>query len=496
MLFNSLHFLIFFPIVVMLYYAIPQKMRYMWLLIASYYFYMSWNVKYVILLLTSTVVTYLGGLLVSRLGTKEENINRTKEKWCVFVTLFINLGILFFFKYFNFFLDSLNAVLQRCNINLIEQQFSVLLPVGISFYTFQALSYTIDVYRKEIEPENNFFRYALFVSFFPQLVAGPIERSKNLLTQLRQENKPKFDQFREGILLMLWGYFLKLVIADRVAIVVDTVYGDVEQYAGVYLIVASVLFAFQIYCDFYGYSIIAKGAALILGIELMENFRSPYLARNVAQFWRKWHISLSSWFKDYLYIPLGGNRKGRWRKFANIMIVFATSGLWHGANWTYVIWGALNGLFQIIGALCKGLRQKCNEVLGLEKEAFSHKLFEIVVTFALVDFAWIFFRASSLTEAITIIKSIFTVHNPWILFDGSLYNLGISQKAFQLMIYALMVLFGVDVANEMGYRIRTLILKQEAWFQILFYVLTCIMILVFGIWGAGYDSANFIYFQF
>lgn len=498
MLFNSAQFLIFFPIVILLYYVMPKKIRYIWLLIASYYFYMSWNVKYVLLLLTSTVVTYLGGIFIAHFHTKseDETANRTKEKWCVFFTVFINLAILFFFKYFNFFMDSINVVLQKCNVSVIEHKWDVLLPVGISFYTFQALSYTIDVYRKEIEPEKNFFRYALFVSFFPQLVAGPIERSKNLLKQLREDKSPTFYQMKEGFLLMLWGYFLKIVIADRVAIVVDTVFGDIETYGGAYLIVASVLFAFQIYCDFYGYSIIAKGAALILGIELMENFNAPYLSKNVAEFWRRWHISLSSWFKDYLYIPLGGNRKGKWRKYLNIMIVFTTSGLWHGANWTYVIWGALNGIYQIIGSLLKKVRKKANQVLGLNPDAFSHKLFETIVTFALVDFAWIFFRADSLSQAVEAIRSIFTVHNAWVLFDGSLYSLGVSQKAFQLLIYSLLILIFTDIMNHRGIKIRDIILKQEYWFQSLVFVIAALLVLIFGIWGAGYDSANFIYFQF
>ncbi len=497
MLFNSLHFLIFFPIVVLLYYVIPKKFRYLWLLAASYYFYMSWNVKYVLLLFTSTAATYLGGLFIERYQKEgKEEQGRKREKWCVFITVAVNLAILFFFKYFNFFMDSVNAVLARCGLSAAVDHWDVLLPVGISFYTFQALSYTIDVYRGDIEPEKNFFRYALFVSFFPQLVAGPIERSGNLLRQLRTQARPDLSQCKEGLLLMLWGYFLKLVIADRAAIVVDTVYGAPDTYGGMYLIVASVLFAFQIYCDFYGYSIIAKGAALILGIELMENFRSPYLSGTVSEFWRRWHISLSSWFKDYLYIPLGGNRKGRWQKYSNIMIVFLTSGLWHGANWTYVIWGGLNGLFQIIGDLLKKCRQKGNELLGLKPEAFSHKAFEVCVTFTLIDFAWIFFRASSLAEALKILKSIFTVYNPWILTDGSLYSLGISQKAFQLMIYALLVLIVTDIMNYRKIKIRKVILEQEGWFQSVVFAGTTLFILLYGIWGAGYDSANFIYFQF
>lgn len=347
MLFNSLHFLIFFPVVVGIYYLIPQKARSYWLLLASYYFYMCWNAKYVVLLLFSTVVTYVSGILLERCGRAEEEEKkiRCRKKLYVAASFILNLSILFVFKYLNFGMESLQWIFGQMHIALNVPAVDLLLPVGISFYTFQALGYTMDVYRGEIYAEKNFFRYALFVSFFPQLVAGPIERSKNLLRQLDKPAKPSFDSFRDGILLMLWGYFMKVVLADRIAVFVDTVYGDFETYTGVYLIVATILFAVQIYCDFSGYSVIAMGAAEILGIRLMENFNAPYLSVSVAEFWRRWHISLSSWFRDYLYIPLGGNRKGKMRKYINLLITFGVSGLWHGADWSYVIWGLLNGVW-------------------------------------------------------------------------------------------------------------------------------------------------------
>lgn len=341
MLFNSMNFLIFFPVVVCIYFILPEKMKKFWLLASSYYFYMCWNAKYVLLLLSSTVITYASGLLLERIKQNTwDDVRKRKYKNAVVALSFsLNLAILFYFKYINFALSMMSRIFHAVHIDLNVPAFDILLPVGISFYTFQALSYTMDVYRDEIYAEKNFFRYALFVSFFPQLVAGPIERSKNLLKQLVQPKKFDFEAAADGFYLMLWGFFLKLVLADRIAVFVDTVYADYQTYTGWYLIIATMLFAMQIYCDFYGYSVIAMGAAEILGIQLMENFEAPYLSVSVAAFWRKWHISLTSWFKDYLYIPLGGSRKGKIRKYFNKMLVFLASGLWHGADISFVIWG-------------------------------------------------------------------------------------------------------------------------------------------------------------
>lgn len=343
MLFNSYNFLIFFPIVVLIYFLIPHKIRYIWLLIASYYFYMCWNAKYALILLFSTVITYASGLLITRANKIIDDKNKVKWKK-IFVTLsfVINLSILFIFKYFGFAVENINKILTNLNMNILNPSFDVVLPVGISFYIFQALSYTVDVYREDVKAEKNFLKYALFVSFFPQLVAGPIERSKNLLNQMNEKHYFDAQRVKDGLLLMIWGGFQKIVIADRVAIVVNTVFNNYPQYEGMYIIVAAILFAFQIYCDFSGYSIIAMGAAKVMGFKLMENFNCPYFSQSVGEFWRRWHISLSTWFRDYLYIPLGGNRKGKLRKYINLMIVFIVSGLWHGANWSFVIWGALN----------------------------------------------------------------------------------------------------------------------------------------------------------
>lgn len=318
MLFNSFDFIVFFPVVVFLYYIIPQRIRNIWLLLASYYFYMSWNPKYIVLILFATFVTYLCGLGINCVGQKWEGGSRKRWRlFCLAAGICATLSMLFFFKYIDFAIGYFNRFLAAFNIKIIETSFDYALPVGISFFTFQALGYVIDVYRGNVCAEKNPVRYALFIAFFPQLVAGPIERSGNLLRQINEKHRFSYDRAKNGLLLMLWGFFLKLVIADRIAIVVDTIYGNPETYSGCYLIVATVLFAFQIYCDFSGYSTIAKGAAQVMGFELMENFKAPYFSLSVVEFWRRWHISLSGWFRDYLYIPLGGNRKGKIRKHIN-----------------------------------------------------------------------------------------------------------------------------------------------------------------------------------
>lgn len=498
MLFNSIDFLIFFPVVILIYFFLPQKIKYIWLLIASYYYYMCWNAKYALLLLFSTAVTYFSGFLMDYFEKKytEERKILLRKKWCVAGSFSLNLLVLFLFKYFDFAVENINRILAKCNVALLTPSFDVLLPVGISFYIFQALSYTMDVYRKEIPAEKNFLKYALFVSFFPQLVAGPIERSKNLLSQISEAHSFDYERAKTGFLIMLWGYFQKLVLADRIAIVVDTVYANPDSYPGCYLLLASVLFAIQIYCDFSGYSMIAIGAAKVMGFSLMDNFNHPYLSKSVAEFWRNWHISLTSWFRDYLYIPLGGNRKGTLRKYVNIMIVFLVSGLWHGAQWTYVIWGGLNGLFQVVGSMTKNIRDKLYEHLGLHPKSLGHSCLRILCTFVLVDITWIFFRADSVKQAFFILKSIVTVHNPWIFLDDSFYALGLSQRQFWLMLYAIVLLLAADVLRYKNIRVTEIILKQDFWCRLLIYIVSVIFILVFGIWGAGYDAQAFVYFQF
>lgn len=342
MIFNSYAFLAFFPIVTLAYYLMPMRARRPWLLAASYYFYMCWNAQYALLIAASTLVTYLCALALGRMEAK------AGRRAVLALGLAINLGILCFFKYFGFFTDTFARIAARLGVRLAIPAFDVLLPVGISFYTFQALGYMIDVYRGKLPPERSLMRYALFVSFFPQLVAGPIERSENLLRQVNEDHPLDEKAVRDGLLVMLLGFFEKLVIADRASLYVDAVYGNWQQASGLQILLATVAFAFQIYGDFGGYSHIAIGAAKVLGYDLMENFRQPYFAVSVRDFWRRWHISLSTWFREYVYIPLGGNRKGKGRQLLNIAIVWLLTGLWHGANWNFVLWGVYYAILLLL----------------------------------------------------------------------------------------------------------------------------------------------------
>lgn len=490
MLFNSLQFLIFFPIVTLVYFLIPHKIRYLWLLGASYYFYMCWNPQYALLMLLSTALTYVGGSIISH--TEKASV----KKAAVGINFAVNLLILFFFKYFFFTVENINHLLAFLNIAPITPHFDVILPVGISFYTFQALSYTMDVYRGDIKHEANFLRYALFVSFFPQLVAGPIERSKNLLHQLKEKHTFNYEKMTSGLLLMLWGFFQKLVIADRAAILVDTVYNSPDSFFGFHFAVATVLFAVQIYCDFSSYTTIARGAARVMGIELMENFNVPYFAVSASDFWSRWHLSLTNWFRDYLYIPLGGNRKGKIRKYFNIFIVFLASGLWHGANWTYVLWGLFHGIWRIAGDITKSLRLTVCRILHINRQKPYYPVLQAILTFSLVCFSWILFRAKNAGEAMCIFRKIFCDFHPELIFGGGFIQMGLSAPELAVLGVAITVLFLADTLKYKKVGANALILDSNIIFRFSVVLVLLFATLVFGIYGAGYDSAQFIYFQF
>ena len=502
MLFNSYNFMLFFPIVLLVYFVIPQKLRYIWLLVVSYYFYMGWNAKYAILIAFSTIITWLSGLLQGKIQTSDadDDIMIKRKKLVVAFSFIINLGILIFFKYFDFIFNNIYYVLKLFGTVQLTNHFDIILPVGISFYTFQALGYTVDVYRGDIKPEKNILRYALFVSFFPQLVAGPIERSKNLLTQVKNVEHIKlwnYDRVTGGATLMLWGFFQKMVIADRAAILVDTVYNSYWSYGTIELIIATVLFAIQIYCDFGSYSMIAIGAAKVMGFELMENFNTPYFSRSIKEFWRRWHISLSTWFRDYLYIPLGGSRCSKVKKYRNLMITFLVSGLWHGANWGFIAWGGIHGLYQIIGDLTKNIRNKVNTKLNVQTSSFGYKFGQVVITFSLACFAWIFFRLEYISSSLSFIKRMFTHWNPWVLFDKSLYNLGLNVTEVHVLVLSLVALFIVDcIRYRQKMTIDAAIFKQVLWFRWLIIFAGFFAILIYGIYGPAFVVKQFIYFQF
>lgn len=396
MSFISFEFIIFFSIVVPLYFLLPVRWRLLLLLVSSYIFYAFSRVEYVLLIAFSTLVDYFAARELGK--TPDEEV--IKRRLLLTASILVNLGVLFVFKYFNFFSESFFSLSEFIGFDYQPLTHQLILPVGISFYTFQSMAYTIDVYRKQIEVEEDLAIFATYVAFFPQLVAGPIERAQNMLPQFREKFVFDYERVVSGLRLVLWGVFKKVVIADRLAVYVNGVYNDVDTFSGLPVIVATLFFTFQIYCDFSGYSDIAIGTARVMGFDLMENFRQPYFATSVRDFWRRWHISLSTWFRDYLYIPLGGNRVSFIHGLLNLMIIFVVSGLWHGANWTFVVWGALHGGYIVLETLF-------NRWTGKRNPQALQLWFQRGITFLLVVFAWIFFRANTLTDALYIIESIF-----------------------------------------------------------------------------------------
>ncbi|TCT16770.1 D-alanyl-lipoteichoic acid acyltransferase DltB (MBOAT superfamily) [Natranaerovirga pectinivora] len=490
MLFNSFGFIMFFLIVMALYFTLDFKYRWLLLLISSYYFYMSWNRIFIVLIIFSTLVDYSVAL---KMGETE---NKRERKNYLIVSLVVNLGLLFIFKYTLFFNESLSRAFSFFNVTYpIPTAFNIVLPMGISFYTFQTLSYTIDVYRGRIKPEKHLGIFALYVSFFPQLVAGPIERSDKLLPQFFEKHKFEFDRVLSGLKQVLLGFFKKVVIADRAAVVVNEIYNNPYNYEGLYFLIATFLFAFQIFCDFSGYSDIAIGTARILGINLMTNFKRPYFAKSIKDFWRRWHISLSTWFKDYLYIPLGGSRVAVPKFLFNVFITFLISGLWHGANWNFVIWGAIHGIYQIIGYLTIPIRKSIIKRLKINKNNFCFKVMQSGFTFVLVGFSWIFFRANTFTEAKFIINNFF---NNWVLwFDLNylyeiLTNLGVTLWYIIVLVSAILLLIVIEWLS----RIESLdkrLLKSNLVVRWSFYYMLLIIVITMGVF---YDASEFIYFQF
>lgn len=493
MSFQSLEYALFFPICALVYFILPGKrenmLKNIWLCLASYYFYMSSNPLYGIFLVYVTAVTYGLGLFFDK-----KKDGSAKSKAITVFSVLVTILPLLVFKYSNFFLRNVNIITRRIGLGNFSE-LDILLPVGISFYTFAALGYVLDVRKDKIEAEKNVLNYALFVSFFPAILSGPIERAGHLIPQFKDEHKFDTDRIKNGFLLMLWGYFMKFVLSNRVAVFVDKVFNENASFVGTYSVLAVLLYSLQIYFDFASYSYMALGTGEIMGFRLISNFERPYLAGSIADFWRRWHISLTSFFRDYVYIPLGGNRKGRLRKYINILIVFAVSGLWHGASWNFIFWGLLNGAFQVIGDLLKGIRKAVGNAIGMKEECFSHKFFQTVVTFLLASFAWVFFRADSFRNALVMIKSCF-VYNPWVLFDGSILDMGLKAFDIFIILASLCIVLCVSLMNEKGIVIREKIESQEIWFKWLFYIAAILTVLVFGMYGPSYNSSDFIYFKF
>ena len=494
MVFNSFAFLLFFPIVFLLYKVIPLKWRWVMLLIVSYYFYMSWQADLLYLILFTTAVSYVCAIMIEKSETK------AAKKAYMLTAVLVSLSVLFFFKYFNFLASNVVLLFDLIGIPANEVTLNLILPVGISFYTFQTLSYVIDVYRGTLPAERHFGYYALYVSFFPQLVAGPIERPENLLPQLKTKNPFNGAEAAMGLKMMMVGFFKKIAVADQVSVYVNAVFNNVqtgshELVNGFSIALASALFAFQIYCDFSGYTDIAIGCAQIMGIKLMQNFNNPYTATSIKDFWRRWHISLTSWFTDYLYIPLGGSRCSRKRYYFNMLTVFLVSGIWHGAAWTFILWGAVHGIYQVVGNLIKKPKSKLWAKLHVNENCLAITIMRRIIVFVLVTIAWIAFRANSLPDLWKLIRVLFT--------DWGTVSVAASMKAMEMTVMGLLsAILSIYVITQLDRQISEkskdlremkglTVSKASIYIYICWAIAIAWLILL-----SSNTASSFIYFQF
>ncbi len=492
MLFNSFAFLVFFPIVTAGYYLLPHRFRWVWLLLASCYFYMAFVPQYILILFFTISVDYTMGLVI-------EHTHGRRRRLALLTSLVANLGVLVVFKYFDFFSTTAAQVASAFQVYYPVPTLSLLLPIGLSFHTFQSISYTVEVYRGRVPAERHPGYLALYVLFYPQLVAGPIERPQNLLPQLHAKQRFDYDNMTDGLRLMAWGLFKKMVIADRLGVIVTTVYSTPTSYSGFALLLAAIAFPLQAYCDFSGYSDIALGAARTMGIRLVLNFNRPFFAASVGEFWRRWNMSLMNWFRDYLYIPLGGNRLGFWRKQFNLLLVFLVSGLWHGANWTFIVWGGLTGTFIILENMLDRLSASKDPAVWLRGLPRLPHAARLGITFGLTVLAFNFFRAVTLADGFYIAtnwsrglvdQTAAVLQSPTLLISNGV-ALGLSVPGWLIVLSGLAILFGVERAQGHA-RVQDLLKPQPAWVRWAIYYALLIALLVLGQFGA----APFIYFQF
>ena len=478
MIFNSLDFVVFFPLVTLIFFLLPQKVRWLHLLLASCVFYCFFIPEYLLILLFTIVVDYFAGIWIEKSQGK-------KRKWALIASLVANIGVLAVFKYVYFILGNVHSLFGFFGKNIDTSFIHIILPIGLSFHTFQAMSYTFEVYKGNFKAEKHFGIYALYVMFYPQLVAGPIERPQNVLPQFRIKHEFSHANMVSGLQQMLWGMFKKVVVADRLGILVSKVYSHPFEYQGLPLIVATMFFSIQIFCDFSGYSDIALGSAKVMGFDLMKNFDRPYYAKTMAEHWRRWHISLSTWFRDYLYIPLGGNRVSKLRGFLNILIVFTMSGLWHGDKWHYIIWGSLHGFYLIVGQITKKYQEK---LYGLSGNGFLNKLLQAGTTYVLLLFAWVLFRSNTMAEVKYIFKNAlnFSSTDKITSFSDLL-----SPQDWLLAGLGFIILESVHwLQRNPEHMIHFNGLKRSIKWS--FYYLLLLLILCFGV----YNNTQFIYFQF
>ncbi|MBI5942747.1 MAG: MBOAT family protein [Chloroflexi bacterium] len=485
MLFNSFQFALFFPVVVILYFLLPHKHRWWFLLGASAYFYMAFVPSYILILGATIVVDYFAGIWI------EEARSSGRKKTYLLLSLIANIGFLVFFKYFDFLNTNLSGLADMAGWNYSPGNLKIILPIGLSFHTFQAMSYTVEVFRGHQKAERHFGIYALYVLFYPQLVAGPIERPQNMLHQFHEEHFIDYQRVTDGLKLMTWGLFKKVVIADRLAPMVSHYYNSPERFSGPELALATVLFAVQIFCDFSGYSDIAIGAAQVMGFKLMANFKRPYLALSISEFWERWHISLSTWFRDYLYIPLGGRRVSVLRWQINLFIVFLVSGLWHGANWTFVIWGALHGVYRVAEIYIQKLWGAVPERIQLIPPLWILQIFQRIFVLMLVCFAWVFFRSPSLESALFVTGKILT---DWSYSSISeIGNTLLGNDEFFITLFFILIMEVVHYFQERG-SLRILLAKKHFSVRWALYVGVLVCIIVFG--QIYQKPTEFVYFKF
>lgn len=488
MLFNSIEFALFFPVVTFLFFALPHKYRWLLLLLASCFFYMFFRPVYILILFFTIIIDYYAGIFISN------TVDKKRKKWLLAASIVANVGVLVIFKYYNFLTDNFNLLLSASGSASSLPYLDIILPIGLSFHTFQAMSYTIEVYRGNQKPEKHFGIYALYVMFYPQLVAGPIERPQNIIHQFHEKKTFSYENMRVGLLLMAWGLFKKVVIADRLAQFTNQAYGSPENYQGIPLIIGTICFAFQIFCDFSGYSDIAIGSARCMGYDLMKNFDRPYMATTISEFWRRWHISLSTWFRDYLYIPLGGNRVSKQRMYLNLFIVFLLSGVWHGANWTFVIWGALHGIYLVVES------EVYRKFPGWKTPGhWFGKFSSRAIVFFLVVLAWVFFRATSVHDSIYILRNMFSgvVDQSLQLLRNVPYSklellyLGHSSIEFIGAMFLIGLLITIHFVQ--GKRsFEEMVLSQSSAKRWSVYYLLVLSVVFFGV----FNRSEFIYFQF
>lgn len=503
MLFNSIQFALFFAVVLLVFYVLPPRVRVWWLLVASLFFYCYESKEnpineQSIYLFIAIGVSYVSAVIMDLIPAE----GRLKILRGILLAegLIADFGMLIYFKYTKFFIELINPRIVANGGVAISTDFNLIMPLGISFFIFTSTGYLIDVFKKKTKAERNPFYYALFTCFFPCILSGPIERADHLIPQLKELHKVKVfdvDRFANGFFMLIWGLFAKMVIADRIAMIVDNVYGQYYLYGSVEIIFASICYSIQIYCDFMSYSAIALGCAKLMGIDVFDNFAAPYLSLSIKEFWRRWHISLSSWLRDYVYIPLGGSRCSKIRKYLNVLITFLVSGFWHGAGINFIIWGAIHGVIQVLDDLTLPLRRKINELTHAKTDSFGHRFGQGLVTFILVDLAWVFFRVTDFDMAITLIKRMFMKPDLWVLFNDGIYNLGLNRKEFNILFIALIVLVVMDIARKKKDKsLGDIMVEQPWWFRWAAIIMLFFAVLTFGIYGPSFDASDFIYLQF